>query len=395
MPNGFPVHALRPDSEPRASSLRGEFGLSADDFVLLFAGRYVHEKGHRFFLESLDLLRREGKRPKALIVGDGPLAVEVADEIARRGLEGQVMTRPSMPHAKLMDLLRESDLLVMASTHEGFPLSPAEAMALGKPVLATQVGGLPDLIEDGVSGVLVPPQDPRCAIFLNPLCLRPILSGVSSWQPADANGLCRGSVQNTSPAVSSRRIARHLVLSDGFVAVPSAEFFLTNIMHTLYLCYFGLREPLVQTQVLPYLRELTRDGIQVTLLTFEPNRRRAWTREAVADWTQRLAAEGIHWRSLPYHKTSLPAMTVVFDILVGGWGSRRGSLAASGSTSSTGVATLEPPSACSGEATLPRSIAVRHPGNPRRGVRRCRSLEERRTQIQAPQGGGEENRGGY
>jgi glycosyltransferase involved in cell wall biosynthesis len=109
-----------------------------------------------------------------------------------------------------------------------------------------------------------------------------------------------------------------LVLSDGFVAVPSAEFFLTNIMHTLYLCYFGLREPLVQTQVLPYLRELTRDGIQVTLLTFEPNRRRAWTREAVADWTQRLAAEGIHWRSLPYHKRpSLPA--TVFDILVGGW----------------------------------------------------------------------------
>jgi glycosyltransferase involved in cell wall biosynthesis len=161
LPNGFPVQTLRPDSEPSASYVRDEFGLSAEDFVLLFAGRYVHEKGHRFFLEALDVLRREGKRPKALIVGDGPLAVEVADEIARRGLEGQVMTRPSMPHAKLMDLLRESDLLVMASTHEGFPLSPAEAMALGKPVLATQVGGLPDLIEDGVSGALVPPQDPR------------------------------------------------------------------------------------------------------------------------------------------------------------------------------------------------------------------------------------------
>ena len=87
-------------------------------------------------------------------------------------------------------------------------------------------------------------------------------------------------------------------------------------MHTLYLCYFGLREPLVQTQVLPYLRELMRDGVRVTLLTFEPDRRRAWTDEAAAEWTEALAAEGIRWTSLPYHKRpSLPA--TVYDILVG------------------------------------------------------------------------------
>jgi hypothetical protein len=45
---------------------------------------------------------------------------------------------------------------------------------------------------------------------------------------------------------------------------------------TLYICYFGLREPLVQTQVLPYLRELARGGVGVSLLTFEPDMRRAW-----------------------------------------------------------------------------------------------------------------------
>ena len=161
LPNGFPVEALRPESGPGRSEMRAELGVSADDFVLLCAGRLVHEKGHRFFLEALELLRNEGLRPKALIVGDGPLAQKVADEIATRGLGEQVVTRPSMPHAKLMDVFRESDLLVMASTHEGFPLTPAEAMALGKPVLATLVGGLPDLIEDGVSGSLVPPKDPR------------------------------------------------------------------------------------------------------------------------------------------------------------------------------------------------------------------------------------------
>ena len=89
-------------------------------------------------------------------------------------------------------------------------------------------------------------------------------------------------------------------------------------MRSLYLCYFGLREPLVQTQVLPYLRQLSRSGIEVGLLTFEPNRRASWSRSEAGDWCDRLQADGIRWFSLPYHKRpSLPATT--YDIAVGGW----------------------------------------------------------------------------
>ena len=89
-------------------------------------------------------------------------------------------------------------------------------------------------------------------------------------------------------------------------------------MRTLYLCYFGLREPLVQTQVLPYLRQLSRSGIEVGLLTFEPNRRASWSRSEAGDWCDRLQADGIRWFSLPYHKRpSLPATT--YDIAAGGW----------------------------------------------------------------------------
>jgi glycosyltransferase involved in cell wall biosynthesis len=89
-------------------------------------------------------------------------------------------------------------------------------------------------------------------------------------------------------------------------------------MRTLYLCYFGLREPLVQTQVLPYLRQLRRSGIDVGLLTFEPNRRASWSRSEARDWCDRLQADGIRWFSLPYHKRpSLPATT--YDIAAGGW----------------------------------------------------------------------------
>jgi glycosyltransferase involved in cell wall biosynthesis len=82
----------------------------------------------------------------------------------------------------------------------------------------------------------------------------------------------------------------------------------------LYLCYFGLREPLVQTQVLPYLRELVRGGVAMSLLTFEPEARGTWT----AEWRERLLEQGIDWHMLRYHKRpTLPA--TLFDIMSGAW----------------------------------------------------------------------------
>ena len=81
-------------------------------------------------------------------------------------------------------------------------------------------------------------------------------------------------------------------------------------MRALYICYFGLREPLVQTQVLPYLRELVAGGVEMWLLTFEPRR------FDPAEWRERLRAEGIEWEALPYHKQpTLPA--TLYDIVRG------------------------------------------------------------------------------
>jgi glycosyltransferase involved in cell wall biosynthesis len=88
-------------------------------------------------------------------------------------------------------------------------------------------------------------------------------------------------------------------------------------MHSLYLCYFGLREPLVQTQVLPYLRELRKDGHRISLLTFEPNWNK-WTAAERSEWRERLAAEGISWIARTYHKRpTLPA--TLYDIAMGAW----------------------------------------------------------------------------
>ncbi len=93
-------------------------------------------------------------------------------------------------------------------------------------------------------------------------------------------------------------------------------------MKTLYLCYFGLREPLVQTQVLPYLRQLAGAGVSVNLLTFEPELRSAWGPDALADERARLAGEGIEWSALPYHKRP-SALATAWDVLAGAWAAAR------------------------------------------------------------------------
>lgn len=93
-------------------------------------------------------------------------------------------------------------------------------------------------------------------------------------------------------------------------------------LKTLYLCYFGLREPLVQTQVLPYLRELRRGGVEVHLLTFEPNRRESWPAEDERAWRERLANDGIRWHALAYHKS--PSVVVTpYDVVHGAWTAAR------------------------------------------------------------------------
>lgn len=85
---------------------------------------------------------------------------------------------------------------------------------------------------------------------------------------------------------------------------------------TLYLCYFGLREPLVQTQVLPYLRKLAEGGVGVSLLTFEPKLKERWTNDELEAERARLEGEGIRWHWRAYHKRpSLPA--TLYDVSVG------------------------------------------------------------------------------
>ena len=86
-------------------------------------------------------------------------------------------------------------------------------------------------------------------------------------------------------------------------------------IRALYVCYYGLRQPLVQTQVLPYLRELTKAGARVWLLTFEADRSKNWNAESIAEWQRGLREDGIEWQPAAYHSRSVPAK--IADIVSG------------------------------------------------------------------------------
>lgn len=152
IPNAFPVDHLTPAHTPRRSD--------SADFLCVVASRMVHQKGHRFLFEALSILKKQDIRPRVLLLGQGVLREELETDVRERGLENQVTFLGAVPHAEAMRLMQSADTVVLPSTHEGFGLAVAEAMLCERPVLATQIGGVEDVVENGVSGILVPPADP-------------------------------------------------------------------------------------------------------------------------------------------------------------------------------------------------------------------------------------------
>jgi glycosyltransferase involved in cell wall biosynthesis len=86
--------------------------------------------------------------------------------------------------------------------------------------------------------------------------------------------------------------------------------------NALYICYFGMREPLVQTQVIPYLLEIRKEGVNVSLLTFEPDLKQKWTADEIAARKAELAAKGVTWHVMAYHKRP-SAIATAWDAFAG------------------------------------------------------------------------------
>ena len=157
VPNGIDFDDVRVSSPERVAELNREFGVGERD-VLLVAARLAEEKGVDYFFRALPELRRRADRPFTVLhAGEGPLLESYQREL--RALRVDDLVQFLGFRRDLPDLMAASDLLVVPSLSEAFGLVAAEALYLDLPVVATLVGGLPELVEDGVDGLLVPPAN--------------------------------------------------------------------------------------------------------------------------------------------------------------------------------------------------------------------------------------------
>jgi glycosyltransferase involved in cell wall biosynthesis len=156
IPNGVDVAAYAHPATPR-DAWRAAHGFRPDDIVYLCVGRLYAQKNHALLLRAFAATARAQPNARLAIVGDGELRRQLEAQAAELGIATRVRflgIRRDVP-----DALAASDVFVLASNYEGHPLSVMEAMAAGLPVVATAVGGIPELVKQGESGLLVPAGD--------------------------------------------------------------------------------------------------------------------------------------------------------------------------------------------------------------------------------------------
>ncbi len=158
LPNGVDVQEF--SSVDTVASTRGTLGLEKDCQWVGFVGRLDEPiKGIRFLLEAMASLRPRMPRMRLLIIGEGPAERDLRERAKTLRLEDGVRflgLRFDIPR-----VMKALDLLVLPSVGEGCPNVLLEAMAAGVPVVATRVGGVPELVRHGETGFLVPPRDPQ------------------------------------------------------------------------------------------------------------------------------------------------------------------------------------------------------------------------------------------
>jgi glycosyltransferase involved in cell wall biosynthesis len=155
--NGAPLDEFAPVPRERALAVRRGLGLADDALVVGTIGRLNAQKGHRFLLDAAARLLPRVPAARVLVAGDGDLMDPLRAQAAALGIAGKVVFaghRTDVP-----DLLGALDVFCISSLYEGTPLALFEAMAAGKAIVSTSVDGCREVLEDGVTGVLVPPAD--------------------------------------------------------------------------------------------------------------------------------------------------------------------------------------------------------------------------------------------
>ncbi len=154
------------------------------DKRILFVGRLHPVKGVRYLLQAMQLVHEEMPDAKLILVGDGKERENLESLTDHLGIRECVEFAGKIPHERIQDYLYHADIFVLPSLSESFGIVNLEAMACGLPIVATRVGGLPDIIDEGINGYLVEAKKPdeiadRILILLQNDAIRKEISGIN------------------------------------------------------------------------------------------------------------------------------------------------------------------------------------------------------------------------
>ena len=142
-------------------AVRARYGIPIGHSLILCPRRLVPKNGVEFLIESLPFIRRRRNNVSVLIVGDGPQRERLEGRARALGLQDSVIFAGSQDNDELPAFYADADIVAIPSLKEATSIAALEAMSSARALVATHVGGLPEIIEDRVTGLLVPPRDPE------------------------------------------------------------------------------------------------------------------------------------------------------------------------------------------------------------------------------------------
>ena len=145
----------------RKAEIRQEYQVPSKTKIILIVSRLEEVKGVSYFIEAVSQILRSVEDVQVFIVGSGSQASILQNRIHELKINEYVDLKGLIENKYLPDFYALADLVVIPSLEEATSITGLEAMASGKPIIGTKVGGIPDLIDDGENGILVPPKNPK------------------------------------------------------------------------------------------------------------------------------------------------------------------------------------------------------------------------------------------
>ena len=154
------------DTNQSFTNQRKRYGVQENEILVGVIGRLSPEKGHRYFIEAMKTVAAKYGHVKAIFVGEGQERSALTEAISKSGLEGKIILAGFQQDVS--SFYHACDIICLPSLSEGMPNVALEAMMFAKPVVAFSVGGIPEVVQDWRTGILVEPQNPAAlAVAIN------------------------------------------------------------------------------------------------------------------------------------------------------------------------------------------------------------------------------------